>query len=113
MTQRELKQEGKTFIFSNEKYQESIQNDDVRSAEVSWEEVPNHPWATGFKIYFNCSLIHSSKTFKSCERKLNSLIDKWHLELDDILDENGESEYKVKKITTTGANHRSPFGIGS
>lgn len=80
MTQKELKS-GKRFIFSNEKYQTSTQNDDIRTAEVYWEEIPNHSWATGFKIFFNGSLIHSSKTFKSCQNKLNSLIKTWNLEI--------------------------------
>lgn len=34
-----------------------------------------------FAIIFNCELIHTSKTFKSFEKKLNQLKEKWNLEL--------------------------------
>ena len=36
-------------------------------------------WTRGFKIWFNGKLIHSTKTFKPLEKRLNKLIEKWDL----------------------------------
>lgn len=36
-------------------------------------------WQGGFKIWFNGTLVHSSKTFKSFEKKLNALTVKYEL----------------------------------
>lgn len=78
MTQAELLF-GNQFLYSNEAYQISIENDDIRSARVFYEENKRHTWATGYKIEFNGKLIHSSKTFPSMMRRLNTLIAKWNL----------------------------------
>jgi hypothetical protein len=37
-------------------------------------------WDSGFKIVLNAKLVHSSKTFKSMETKLNKLISTFELE---------------------------------
>ena len=76
MTEKELI-DGKRFFFNNEDYQNSIGGDDIREATVWHDYFPN--WAKGFKILFNGRIIHTNKTFKSLENKLNRLIDKWHL----------------------------------
>lgn len=76
MTQKELK-EGKKFFFTNERHQELIGGDDIRGATVLFHKPWNIP---SFTIWFNGAIIHSSKTFKSCENRLNKLIEKWHLE---------------------------------
>lgn len=59
---------------------ETTDTEDFRAAELSFEE-SKHTWATGFKIWFNGALIHSSKTFKPAENRLNRLIEKWNLKL--------------------------------
>ncbi len=75
-------QNGKVFTFDNQAHQVSIEDDNIRTARV-WLDgansgLPN--WAHGFKILFNGSLLHSSKTFRPMERRLNSLVDTWKLE---------------------------------
>ena len=75
--QQRLKQ-GERLMLSNELHQASIGDDDIRVAHL--EFIDDCPiWANGFKITFNGMLIHSSKTFKSFEKRLNTLIDKWTL----------------------------------
>ena len=69
---------GKVFKFDNEEFQVAIKNDDIRSAEVRFEE-PFGCFHKEFKIEFNGALIHMSKTFKSFEKRLNKLINDWHL----------------------------------
>ena len=72
---------GEEFLFNNERHCERMQLDDFREATISFfDGGSSHSWATGFKIEFNCKLIHSSKTFKSMENKLNKLISTWNLE---------------------------------
>lgn len=80
MTKQELLN-GEKFFFNNELHQIEIEDDDIRQAKV-WHDgndscLPS--WGHGFKIFFNGKLIHSSKTFKSLEKRLNKLINDWHL----------------------------------
>ena len=56
----------------------SNENNDV--AILKFRNESNNTWANGFSIEFNCKIIHSSKTFKSFENRLNILIEKWNLE---------------------------------
>lgn len=67
---------GEVFHFSNEQYQESICNDDIRNAEVFFT---NKHTISGYKIYFNGALIHSSKTYLSMINRLELLVNDWHL----------------------------------
>gem|GEM_PF-1448054 len=81
MKTKELKREmlnGNHLEFSNEKFQETIQKDDIRIAEIWFE--PRTPFV-GYKILFNGKIIHSSKTFESFEKRLNKLVYDWKLEL--------------------------------
>lgn len=50
---------------------------ELSTAEVSFD---NSSWSNGFKIMLNASLVHSSKTFKSMETKLNKIISTFELE---------------------------------
>ena len=70
----------KEFVItlSNERFQESIGNDDIRIAEL--RQIQDHSWANGFTIEFNGEVLHSSKTFSSFQKRLNKLIEKWNLE---------------------------------
>ena len=70
---------GKRFMLDNEEYQAMIENDDIRSAEIYHEDPPGSSWATGFKIWFNGKLIHSSKTFPAFKKRLEKLIYDWNL----------------------------------
>lgn len=72
-------QEGQKLFFDNTAHQESIEDDDIRGAEI-WHDSQLPGWANGYKIYFNGGLIHSSKTFKSMINRLNKLIERWNLE---------------------------------
>ncbi len=75
--QQRLKQ-GERLMLSNELHQASIGDDDIRFAHLEFtDDCPIFP--NEFKITFNGMLIHSSKTFKSFEKRLNTLIDKWTL----------------------------------
>ena len=78
MTQAELKQ-GFIFQFSNQAFQESIGKDGWVEAEVSLRNEKTNTWANGFRIMFNGKLIHSCKTFKSLENRLNILKERWDL----------------------------------
>jgi hypothetical protein len=69
---------GYVITLSNESFQESVGQDDVRIAELRQRQ--NHSWANGFIIEFNGEIIHHSKTFNSFEKRLNKLIEKWNLE---------------------------------
>lgn len=82
MTKQELLN-GTRFIFDNENWCIENESDDIRSAEVWFDNGENHKrqWGIGFKIWFNGMLIHSCKTFSSLDRKLNSLCGAWNLEL--------------------------------
>jgi len=64
---------GKEFYFDNEKHQTEIESDDIRTASVLFNK------DYGFHIWFNGSLISSTKTFKPMENRLNKLIKKWNL----------------------------------
>lgn len=79
ITEQSLKN-GTIFHLDNQKHQEKIGGDDIRSAEVSFDDSDEN-WAKGFKIWFNGKLIHTSKTFKSLQNKLNELCDNWKLEI--------------------------------
>lgn len=76
ITQKKLK-EGQNFFFSNENHQIEINDDDIRTAEV---EFSGHGWSERFSIWFNGSLIHSSKTFGSMMNRLQKLVEDWNLE---------------------------------
>jgi hypothetical protein len=78
ITARQLK-EGEIFFFNNEEHQISIEDDDIRQAKVLWQDGGKNQWRTGFCIWFNGALLHHSKTFKSMEKRLNILIEKWNL----------------------------------
>jgi len=80
---QELKN-GNTVLFSNEEHQLSIREDNIRIARVEFEQDNSNDWANGFKIWFNGKLIHSSKTFKSLQNRLDKLIDKWNLKQTEI-----------------------------
>lgn len=68
---------GEVIIMSNEEYQTSIGSDDIRTAELSFEQsVDSKEY---FKIFFNGCLIHMSKTFKPFEKRLKQLVEKWNL----------------------------------
>lgn len=84
MTKQDLLNEQR-FSFSNEEFQESNGEDDIRIATCFFiDHGLRNSWATGFKIEFNGQLVHSSKTFDSMQNKLNKLIGKWHLKLTEI-----------------------------
>lgn len=70
---------GETVTFSNEEYQLGLKTDDpnLRGGKVFYKESPS--WVQGYKIWFNGALIHHCKTWKSFERRLNILIEKWNL----------------------------------
>ena len=69
---------GEHIFLSNESYQVNIESDDIREAECYYENTLRS--FKGYKIWFNGSLIHSSITFESFNKRLNKLIDKWNLE---------------------------------
>ncbi len=67
------------IILSNENFQSSIGEDDIRMATLEFrDDMPS--WANGFSIMFNGELLHTSKTFKSFDNRLKKLIQKWNLE---------------------------------
>ena len=71
-------QNSEEVILSNEIFQQEKGQYDIRMATLEFrDDLPS--WANGFKITFNGELLHSSKTFKSFEKRLNKLIDKWDL----------------------------------
>lgn len=81
MTEKELRS-GTTFEFDNEEFNTEHQRDDLRTADVWFEDGTDMPnWAVGFKILFNGKLIHSTKTFSPMKRKLGILCEKWNLKL--------------------------------
>ena len=84
LTEKALK-EGKAFVFDNEEFQTAIKNDDIRSAEVSFHKA-EHGFPDRFHVWFNGKLIHSAKTFKATQKRLNVLIDKWNLKLIEVND---------------------------
>jgi hypothetical protein len=69
---------GEIIRLNNEEHQFSIGDDDVRCARLHFEE-HSPSWANGWHIWFNGELIHNSKTFKSFEKRLTKLIEKWSL----------------------------------
>jgi len=52
---------------------------ETSAAEVFFDDSV-HTWNNGFKIVLNCKVIHSSKTFKSMQNKLNKVISTFELE---------------------------------
>ncbi len=70
---------GEVVMLSNEKFQSSIGDDDIRLATLKFED-DRPSWASGFSIVFNGELLHLSKTFKSFDNRLKKLIQKWNLE---------------------------------
>ena len=51
---------------------------ETSTLEVSFDN-STRTWANGFKIALNAELVHSCKTFKSMETKLNKLISTFKL----------------------------------
>jgi hypothetical protein len=82
LTEKELRN-GTEFFFNNDVHQMNIGDDDIRQAKVWFDGSVS--WATGFKIFFNGELIHSSKTFKSMKKRLDKLVADWSLLQDDEL----------------------------
>ena len=72
---------GTHYYFDNESYQENIENDDIRGAEVHYLQ---HGSVNRFVIWFNGGIIYSCETFPPLVKRLDKLINKWHLELTDI-----------------------------
>ena len=72
-----LKQ-GEVIRLNNEEHQFSIGDDDIRCGRLHFEEC-GRSWENGWHIWFNGRLIHHSKTFKSFEKRLEVLIEKWSL----------------------------------
>ena len=62
--------QGEEIIFSNDSTFSQLEISHGKTLGGSME----------FKIFMNCKFIHLSKTFKSFEKKLNSLIDSHDLE---------------------------------
>ncbi len=82
MTQKELKS-GESFFFNNELWCQENEitdsGDDFRQANIYFKD--HGPlWARGFYLWFNGTLLHTSKTFKSLESRLDKLTLKWNLE---------------------------------
>ena len=101
---------GRIFHFSNEEFQESIQGDDVRNAEVYFDTRRDE-----FKILFNGAMIHSSKTFESLMKRMDMLISDWNLTFvkfkdtkDTILDEDRLKDGEVLKFSNAelAPNHK-------
>ncbi len=69
---------GEIILLTNEEFQTSIGDDDVRVARLNFKDgLPS--WANGWTIEFNGELLHHSKTFKSFENRLKKLVEKWNL----------------------------------
>lgn len=75
---------GLRFNFDNE--QDAINNnhDDVRMGTIEYCDT------FGFTIWFNGTIIDSRKTFKSLEKRVDLLFNKWSLNWTTIEDENGD-----------------------
>ena len=72
---------GRKLRFDNEDWCIENHKDEIRGGKI-WFDGPNSnmpDWAQGFKIFFNGKLIHSSKTFKSLQRRFDRLVLKWNL----------------------------------
>jgi hypothetical protein len=116
MTKKELLS-GKTFEFSNEEFQESINGDDIRTAKVFVSGLSG--MGDRFIIDFNCKWIHSSKTFQSMVNKLKKLCAEWDLkkimseeevQFEQLIEENNKHILigkKVSKIIATIINELS------
>lgn len=65
--ERDLRQ-GETLSYESADHMLEVHFDDSNS------------WRGGFKIWFNGTYVHASKTFKPCERKLTDLVKKYRLE---------------------------------
>ena len=76
MSNEELKN-GTTFFFNNEEHQNNIGGDDIRDCEVLFTE--QNLSARPYQIWFNGSLIYSSKTFRGVKNRLDKLASKWNL----------------------------------
>ena len=76
---------GVKFIYDNSSYCDRNQIDDIRQAEVWYKE--HKTFGKRFYIEFNGKIIHSYKTFKSFEIRLNKVIAKWNLEMVEIQDD--------------------------
>ena len=70
---------GTAFHFSNEQYQNSIGSDDIREAKVYYRQDKYASWINGYKLWFNGSLIWTCKNYIPMIKRLNELINTWHL----------------------------------
>ena len=74
MKQSDLKN-GIEFNFDNEKWCEETFSDDFRSGWIEWNNR-----LMKFAVFFNGTCVHTSKTFKSAEAKVNNLLNDWNCE---------------------------------
>lgn len=76
---QQLLKDGKCFHFDNEQHCIDNNEDDFRGAHI-WFNQEGPSWSHGFKIMFNGKLIHSSKTFKSLQKRFDLLKNRWFLQ---------------------------------
>ena len=74
----------KIIHFDNSEWDERTQSDEPRSGWIQHRECFGK---MEFHIWFNAKLIHSSKGWTSCEKKMNELFEKWNCEITAINDE--------------------------
>ena len=75
---------GKIIHFNNDQWCEENLSDDMRGGRIEHRECFRTLF---FQIWFNGTLIHSSKTWKSCEKKMDDLFQKWGCKITDINEE--------------------------
>ncbi len=78
-------EQGLIAHFDNEQWCEDFESDDFRGGRVEFRRF--FGVNKEFAIWFNGTIVHSCKTFKSCERKLNELFDRFGCKITDINDE--------------------------
>ena len=71
LNEKDLRQ-GNQLNFNNEDWCERTQSDDFRGGWIEFSDRLNK-----FGIFFNGACIHTSKTIKSAEKRLNELMIKW------------------------------------
>lgn len=77
MTERDLK-DGTEFHFDNERWCEQNDSDHISDGFIT---CGNGHFSKGlFLIFFNGKCIHSSKTFKSAQKRLDKLMSDWNCE---------------------------------
>lgn len=70
---------GQDVKLDNSGYLAEQNSEDFRTATVQF--IAGSDWKSGWYIWFNEKLVHSSKTFNSFERKLDAICKKWKLEI--------------------------------